>query len=262
MASAVATKAYQPNLSTKVIIEMENDDWPSEAMQAATQLVNRDGSDHRLSVVDVGAHKGETLRHFSSLITGKFDYFGFEPNPESFTELMKAVDPQLEDSQTVEFFPVAVGASTGSVTFRIAGASEVSGVLVPEAELLVRVPAGDHELKKEIRVPQICIDDFILQQDLAKVHVLKVDTEGYDLEVLRGAKGSLKTGIVDIVLCEVFFVKYREKQAYFWDIAAALEKLGYSFVNLFDTRTTGQGRLYTANAIWVSPNLSAELGYL
>lgn len=179
MASAVATKAYQPNLSTKVIIEMENDDWPSEALQAATQLVNRDGSDHRLSVVDVGAHKGETLRHFSSLITGKFDYFGFEPNPESFTELMKAVDPQREDSQTVEFFPVAVGASTGSVTFRIAGASEVSGVLVPEAELLVRVPAGDHELKKEIRVPQICIDDFILQQDLAKVHVLKVDTEGY-----------------------------------------------------------------------------------
>ena len=164
---------------------------------------------------------------------------------------------------TVNFvFPVAVGAKAGRVIFRVANASEVSGILSPEAELLDRVPTGDHGLKATLEVEQICIDDFITEKQLAKVNVLKIDTEGYDLEVVRGATESLRQGVVDVVVCEVFFVKYRENQAYYWDIATELENLGFSFVNLFDARNTEQGRLYTANAIWASPSLSLKLGYL
>jgi hypothetical protein len=60
----------------------------------------------------------------------------------------------------------------------------------------------------------------------------------------------------------VFFVKYRENQAYFWDLATEFANLGFLFVNLFDACNTSQARLYTANAIWVSPRLALELGYL
>lgn len=242
--------------------EMKNESWPSEALRSATELVAQDDKAVKLLVVDVGAHQGETFQNFSDLIEGEFDYYGFEPNPESFTELTRVVNAQKDDRRSVTCFPVAVGASTGSVSFRIAKASEVSGVLVPESELLIRVASGDHELKEAVDVPQICIDDFLAQQKIASVNILKIDTEGYDLEVIWGAQASLRRGIVDVVVCEVFFVRYRESQAYFWDIASVLAELGYSFVNLFDSRNTGQGRLYTANAIWLSPLLSVGLGYL
>ncbi len=250
------------NVFNETMNEMKNESWPSEALRTATELVAEDGKAAKLSVIDVGAHQGETFQHFSDLIEGEFDYYGFEPNPESFTELEGVVSPQRDDRRSVTCFPAAVGASAGSVLFRVAKASEVSGVLVPESELLIRVASGDHELKEAIDVPQICIDDFLAKQKIASVNILKIDTEGYDLEVIRGAQASLRRGIVDVVVCEVFFVRYRENQAYFWDIASVLAELGYSFVNLFDSRNTGQGRLYTANAIWVSPRLSVGLGYL
>lgn len=241
---------------------MKDDDWPSEALRCAADLVHSTEPSQRICVLDVGAHRGETFRHISSLIPGALSYFGFEPNPESFALLVDLEEKERTAMRSISFSPVAVGAKAGSVVFRVANASEVSGILSPEAELLDRVPTGDHGLKATLEVEQICIDDFIAEKQLAKVNVLKIDTEGYDLEVVRGATESLRQGVVDVVVCEVFFVKYRENQAYYWDIATELANLGFSFVNLFDARNTGQGRLYTANAIWASPSLSLKLGYL
>lgn len=241
---------------------MNENNWPSEALKFAAGLVHSIESGREWCVLDVGAHKGETFRHISSLIPGRLRYFGFEPNPESFQALAELEKSKHDTDQFVSFSSVAVGAKAGRVAFRVANASEVSGILSPESELLNRVPAGDHALKSMVEVEQICVDDFISDENLTKVDILKIDTEGYDLEVIRGAMQSLGRGLIDVVVCEVFFVKYREGQAYFWDIAAELGKLGFSFVNLFDTRDTGQGRLYTGNAIWVSPALSAKLFYL
>jgi FkbM family methyltransferase len=241
---------------------VEDEQWPSEAFRCASALVQSANPNKRICVLDVGSHKGETFRHFSNLIPGDLTYFGFEPNPESFAALSGIAESASNTSRSVSFFPTAVGATSESVVFRIAKASEVSGILVPETELLERVPSGDHELKATVEVDQICVDDFIERNQLGSVDILKIDTEGYDLEVVRGAVNSLRRGLVDVVVCEVFFVKYRENQAFFWDIATELASLGFSFVNLFDARNTSQARLYTANAIWVSPRLSLQLGYL
>ena len=246
----------------KATTQLNDHDWPSEALRCAADLVQATGPNRQICVLDVGAHRGETFLHISNLIPGDLSYFGFEPNPESFAVLAALEEEERTAGRSAVFSPVAVGAKPGSVVFRIANASEVSGILLPEAELLGRVPTGDHGLKDILEVEQISIDDFVAEKQLARVDVLKIDTEGYDLEVIRGATKSLRQELVDVVVCEVFFVKYRENQAYFWDIATELANLGFSFVNLFDARNTGQGRLYTANAIWVSPNLSLKLGYL
>jgi len=237
-------------------------DWPSEALRFASELVQSANPNGTICVVDVGAHRGESFRHFSDLIPGDFTYFGFEPNPESFATLSGLAESSSYSARSVSFLPTAVGATSGSVTLRITNASAVSGILVPEPELLKRVPNGDHELKETVEVDQICVDDFIEQNHLGTVGVLKIDTEGYNLEVVRGASNSLRQGLVDVVVCEVFFVKYRENQAYFWDLATEFANLGFLFVNLFDACNTSQARLYTANAIWVSPRLALELGYL
>ena len=60
----------------------------------------------------------------------------------------------------------------------------------------------------------------------------------------------------------MFFVKYRKNQCYFWDIASYLQKYNYSFVNLYDTRNTSQGRLYTGNGLWISNDLAQKNNFL
>lgn len=235
-------------------------EWPSDAIRAAVELVRRASPSAPPVVVDVGAHHGETMAHLVNSVPNEFSYFGFEPNPESFEKLTRAA-MSLPNRVLATLLPVAAGPVSGSVDFQVTQASAVSGVLTPETELMTRVPTGDHKVERKIEVDQVSIDDLCSKYELKEITILKIDAEGYDLEVLKGALQSLSGGVVDLVVCEVFFVKYREGQAFFWDIATFLTGLGFSFVDFFDSRKTHQNRLYTANSIWASPKLSAELGY-
>ena len=136
----------------------------------------------------------------------------------------------------------------------------MSGVLQADRCLKDRVPTGDHESIESINIEQITIDNIVeeVKIDSSTLNILKVDTEGYDLQVLLGAKNSLENKVIDIIISEFFCVRYRECQGYMWDSMAYLSKLGYLFDNIYDTRNTTQGRLYTGNIVAVSPRI-AEL---
>lgn len=140
-------------------------------------------------------------------------------------------------------------------------ASAVSGVLDAEEVLIDRVPSGDHLTQSVVQIPQVSLDDFVSYEHIESVDLLKIDTEGYELHVLDGSKGLFREGKVNVLVAEVFFVRYRVGQAYFWDIASWVNTFGYFFHGLVDTRETSQGRLYTGNAIWVSPKVGEKLGY-
>ena len=114
----------------------------------------------------------------------------------------------------------------------------------PAEGLGARVPTGDHRVLQEFDVDVVSIDALLEDRGLTEVDVLKVDAEGYDLEVLKGARKALEAGHISAVLTEVFFVSYREGQKFFWDIASFLDEVGYYFVNLFDTHETGQRSLH------------------
>jgi FkbM family methyltransferase len=237
---------------------MKGDDWPSEALRCAADLVHSTKPSQQICVLDVGAHRGETFRHISSLIPGALSYYGFEPNPESFALLVDLEEKERTAMRSISFSPVAVGAKAGSVVFRVANASEVSGILSPEAELLDRVPTGDHGLKATLEVEQICIDDFIAEKQLARVNVLKIDTEGYDKEIIRSISPFLRTH-QPVVITECFGkndapARYEQyhlladlgyKLHYFSDFDAAAEVIPITCqedMACWDCTTMGNGR--------------------
>ncbi len=235
--------------------------WPEEALKAAfDQLKLKEGEAPR--IIDVGAHKGETFLSIYKHFQDNFSYWGFEPNGPTYQELIKNVGSFVKEGQ-IDFFEKAVGPENGIVKFLKTQDSAVAGMLPAVEGLNERVPAGDHKIEEELEVEMISIDQFFGKHSADQsYHILKVDTEGFDLDVLKGSSTLLDKGAFQVVLTEAFFVPYRQKQAYFWDIATYMEKKGYQFLNLFDMRNTGQGRLYTCNAVWVSPNLAAQNNFL
>jgi len=237
------------------------DTWPDVALKTAFDLMRPLSSANRV-IIDVGAHRGETLWSISNNNEHNTRYFGLEPDPGTFEALKEAREKIELLNLEVSLFNVAAGPSDGKIRFSKAKESAVSGILKPVDGLLERVPTGDHIIVDELEVEQITIDSLAKSQNLREVHLLKVDAEGYDLEVLRGAESLLKNQDVAIVIAEVFFVPYREGQAYFWEIANYLHQLKYRFVNLYDTRNTQQGRLYTGNGIWVSAEVAVLNNFL
>ncbi|MBU0970059.1 MAG: FkbM family methyltransferase, partial [Proteobacteria bacterium] len=166
------------------------------------------------------------------------------------------------EGRDISCLPVAAGAKDGTLRYLLTKESAVAGVLKPIDGLNERVPSGDHNITNEFEVQSLSVPSIIKKQSLEKIDILKIDTEGYDLEVLKGSLDLLKSQAIGVVMTEVFFVPYRVNQAFFWDIATFMSQQGYHFVNLYDTRDTHQGRLYTGNGLWVSPKIAKSNKFL
>lgn len=236
-------------------------DWPDKGLLTALEFLEPMSSSE-LVIFDIGAHRGESLRSFSENWNGHFKYIGLEPNPEAYRDLQLLAETIRTKERSVSCYPMAASAHDGMIHFILTNASAAAGVLRPVDGLNDRVPSGDHIIAHEFDVQAITITSLLDRQPYDRVDILKVDTEGYDLEVLKGSLDLLNSQSVHAVLTEVFFVPYRLGQAFFWDIASFMNDQRYHFVNLYDTRNTSQGRLYTGNALWVSAQVARANDFL
>jgi FkbM family methyltransferase len=131
-------------------------------------------------IIDVGAHDGSiTALPWSQDVNNVV--YAIEPNPK-FSECLKSYNlPNLK------VFSCAMGDSVGTKDFYINSDDQTSSLLPAKC-------IGDWQAYKEnlrnVEVVQVNIcrlDIFAREQGLTEVHLLKVDAQGFDLQVLQGA---------------------------------------------------------------------------
>ncbi len=142
--------------------------------------------------IDIGANIGWFTLQAASIIGSKGRIYSFEPRQDIFNLLKMSV----EDSHLkfVNVYNNALGSSRGKATL---GWHEQSTNLGGS-----RIAQFSGEEKKGLvtqKVSLIALDDIDLQ---GKVKLIKIDVEGYELEVMKGAKRVLKSHR-PIVLSEV-----------------------------------------------------------
>ena len=125
--------------------------------------------------VDIGCHKGEILEKMIEL-SPNGSHFAFEPIPDMYQSL------QSRFSGKAKIFPYAIGETSGDkVTFNI----------VTNAPAYSGLRQRSYDDLKEAQIKQIEVDerrlDDVLPQDV-KIDFIKIDVEGGDYNVLKGAK--------------------------------------------------------------------------
>ena len=80
-------------------------------------------------------------------------------------------------------------------------------------------------INKKIMVKQINLNKYLEKEDLKKIDLLKIDTEGYELEVLKGLKDLIKR--VSIILFEHHYDNMIIKNYKFSDINQLLRNNGF-----------------------------------
>jgi FkbM family methyltransferase len=123
--------------------------------------------------VDVGAHVGNHTVFFSRILG--IQTIAFEPNATSFAPLEANVRQNGVEG-LCRLRRAAIGAAAGRVR-AIASPENNSGMATVEHD-----PDGD--------VPLLCLDDE-LERD-TRIDVIKIDVEGWELDVLRGAQRVLE----------------------------------------------------------------------
>jgi FkbM family methyltransferase len=159
--------------------------------------------------VDVGANIGYFARIGSRLVGPAGRVHAFEPLPSALP-LLRA-NAAAYDNVTVH--PVAVGAAEGEIDFYVQAMGDTSS-------------ADPDPAAERIRVPVATLDTALA--GTPRLDLLKIDVEGYELEVLQGARELIRTHL-PLVYFE-FLVHYNQGRGLsLADYKALLEPLGYAF---------------------------------
>jgi FkbM family methyltransferase len=177
-------------------------------------------------VLDVGANTGQSIELFRRTLN-KPRIFSFEPHPALAAELKRKF---AGCGIVVE--AAAVGSSEGRSTFNVLEQHGLSSIL--ELQRSQENPFSDVAVQQNINVRVTTLDSYVEINDLTQVDLLKVDTQGFDLEVLRGGARMLSRQAVGTVLVEVNFISLYKDQCSFGDIERFLAVNGYGLLTLYE----------------------------
>ena len=144
-------------------------------------------------VVDVGANIGYFTLLAAQLVGWKGKVFAFEPALDNIKALRENIE--LNKLENVRTFPVALGSYNSSDFETLYTCSRE-----PARHSLVRTK--EHDGKELVAVTTL---DNILAVDMQQVRLLKTDTEGNELAVLRGARQTILSSKDIVLIVEVNF---------------------------------------------------------
>lgn len=175
------------------------------------------------TIFDVGANIGQT----SLRLLKKFpdaNIFAFEPIPNTYEKLQA----NLDHASKVRLFNMALGNSIGELSM-----TNVENSLLNTCHLDSQLDNKDNS--QIVKVGVNTIDNFCQANRISRIHLLKTDTEGFDLNVLKGAENLLRNQNIDFIFSECRFFKRRETDlpGDFVDLLSYLQGFNYNFVTLY-----------------------------
>jgi FkbM family methyltransferase len=182
------------------------------------------------TIYDIGANVG-TWTLLAKAVIPESTIEAFEP----LTEHCTAFDKNLSAIGGVRLHRVALGPKDGVADLRVTNFSDASS-------LLPLVAAGQAEFGvqevEQVRVEMRRLDDYRREHKLLFPDLIKLDVQGYELQVLAGAEDCLRHAKALIV--EASFIEYYEGQCLFHDIVGYLVKFGLFLAVLGDHTPAGR----------------------
>jgi len=183
-----------------------------------------------MTVFDVGANKGQFYRLLRESVRYRGNIVSFEPNP-ALGEDLRAL--QMHDAHW-QVESVALGAAPGQLELNVSRRSDFSSFLNTTAEADTLFPMSHQE--QRVRVPVITLDDYVRRTKPEGPYLLKLDTQGYDPEVLKGGQETL--GRCRAILCELSVIKIYQGQADWTTTIQELNDHGFSLSGLYPVTRT------------------------
>lgn len=169
------------------------------------------------TIFDVGANIGQTACRYATAFPASKIY-SFEPVPTSFQRLQNAVKllPQ------VTTFNCALGERVGNAQIHLTS--------IAERNSMKRLPGAANSVEVQIDT----IDRISATHQVNMIDLLKVDVEGFELSVLRGATTMLSSGRIRYIYAECVSSPNDEMpHTGFQELHEFLSNHGYCFVSYY-----------------------------
>lgn len=173
------------------------------------------------TVLDVGAHRGEFAAWVHDLLP-QARIECFEPVQESYAALLDAL-ARIPNSRAHR---VAMGAAGGKTRMRRNLFTPSSSIL-PMARLHQEQFPHTAGAPLDEEIEMSTLDSVLADRRPAAPYLLKIDTQGYEAEVIRGATATLQD--TALVIVEASFFELYEGQPLFPDLHRQMADLGFFY---------------------------------
>jgi len=183
---------------------------------------------HPLVVCDIGARGGapDELVSFYPFMT----YHAFDADAKECARLNAAMHPY----HSLRVFPLFIGGAAGRILFNLYQEPGQSSVYQPASRYKELFGGNEFGIASQCSVETTTLD--AVYKDLATPDVIKLDTQGSELDILRGASSALNT--TTLVEVEVEFIPAYEGQPLFHQVFEFM--LDHGFELLYLNRQMGQ----------------------
>ena len=166
------------------------------------------------TIYDIGANVG-TWSLLAKAVFPKASIQAFEPLESCRAAFLRNTAPV----HGIDFHEVALGPDDRVATMHVGAVTDTSSLLPPCGHAERERTAGCELLVRSL-------DAFVVANRLPEPDLLKLDVQGYELEVLKGTPKMLQRA--KAVLCEVSFVPLYKGQCLFADVVTFMSLAGFS----------------------------------
>lgn len=180
-----------------------------------TSIMN---TDRRMTIFDIGANTGQSAAPFA-LTFKNSEIYCFEPSHSNYEKLSRLTS----QNHRIHTFKMAIGSSAGTHHL----------LINPSDSKLHKLSTEPWPgVVETIKITTL--DKFCAETSIDRIGILKTDTEGHDLEVLKGADQLLKQSRIDAIYIEAGISRLNTDHIHLEQIAGYLEPRGYHLFGLYE----------------------------
>lgn len=191
--------------------------------------------------VDVGANNGNWTEDLLSLVSVK-RVLAIEPDPRISSGLLS----KFERSSCVTVLATAIGSTQGTLPFYQMEDPSMNSFLAPTPEALSQYGRAAFE-NSVVKISVEPLDSLTESLDL--IDLLKIDVQGFESEVIKGASATLKR--TKYLFLEVNFFSHYYGELTFAELSATLMNHGFVLCNLSPPCQGDDGRALWADALFM-----------
>lgn len=212
-------------------------------------IISHHADTHPPVILDVGANIGQTVSayHFS---LPEFVVHAFEP----FRDTYQALQKNVASLPNVHCWQMALGATPGKLYLP-------NDSITPTSTLNSIQGGSTTPLERSETIVVTTVDQFCTTQRIDTVHILKIDTEGHDLEVLKGAAAMLANGAIKSVLIECSLAPSTSRHVAYEEVRSTLKGHSFNLHGIYEvTSFPPHGAHFFCNALFKHESIFKGLG--
>lgn len=195
----------------------------------------------KISFIDVGAYEGE----FTDYMNSNFNIHNallIEPLPDR----VQFLNEKYSSNASIKIINCAIGDTIGEKDFIITEDKTQSSLLQPRSfkkkqnVIKVHISTLDHIIMKKYKLPSI--------------DLIKIDSQGFDLRILRNTKNAIERFSPIIITEFIFHPLYKEQGEYFEQLSF-FKDIDYKFGGIFNIHYNKNGLIAFADLLFVPESI-------